>query len=70
MYVKSTVISPGFVTINIIESWPNNFIEPSLTVELVQTPYYKLGQDSMMFIVTKPGLMTVDFTYMKHTMFK
>ena len=41
-----------------------NFIEPSLTVELVQTPYYKLGQDSMMFIVTKPGLMTVDFTYM------
>lgn len=40
-----------------------NFIEPSLTVDLVQRPYYKLGQDSMMFIVTKPGLMTVDFTY-------
>ncbi|VDI16459.1 Hypothetical predicted protein [Mytilus galloprovincialis] len=41
-----------------------NFIEPSLTVDLGGTQYYNLGDNSMAFIVTKPGLQTVDFTYM------
>lgn len=40
-----------------------NFIEPSLTVILDQTQNYFLGDDSMAFIVTKPGVLTVDYTY-------
>lgn len=40
-----------------------NFIEPSLTVILDMTPNYFLGDDSMAFIVTKPGLLSTDYTY-------